>query len=83
MCSLGLGLRSVKFAVYGNAKVPQSNFPSTAIFNFDHVYFLAYFAIFLELVCRTESVRQRNHWLATKMVYFDPFCGQPMIPLLH
>ena len=38
--------------------------------------FLAFFAIFLELVCRTESVRQRNRYLVTERVFFYLFCGQ-------
>ena len=59
-------------------KVPQSTFLSTVILNVDYIYlfFLAFFAIFLDLVRRTESVRQRNHWLVTKRVFVDPLCGQ-------
>ena len=38
--------------------------------------FCGIFAISLELVCCTESVQQRNHWLVTKRVFFDRFCDQ-------
>ena len=40
--------------------------------------FLAFFAISLELVVRTESVRQRNHWFVTKRVFFDNFVTKSM-----
>ena len=51
----------------GKIRVPQSNFLSTVRFNLSKSIF---FGIFLELVCRTESVWQRNH------VLFYPFDGQ-------
>ena len=42
-------------------KVPQSNFLSTVIFIFEYVFFfLAFIAISLKFVCRTESVRQTS-----------------------
>ena len=58
------------------SEVPQSNFLSTVIFNFNHVSYLAFFAISLTLVRRTESVQQRNHWFVTKKTVFDSFCDQ-------
>ena len=59
-----------------------SSFFNTVIFNFYHVSFLAFFAISLELVRCTESVRQRNHWLCTKKVFSDRFCDQLNVSFL-
>ena len=56
--------RNVKGDV-GN-KVPQSNFLSTMILNFDFVFFFGLSAILLEFVGRTESVRRWNHWFGHK-----------------
>ena len=44
--------------------------------------FLAFFAISLEVFVRTESVRQRNHWLGTKRVFLTIFVTSSKIPLL-
>ena len=38
--------------------------------------FLVLFGISSELVRRTESLRQKNHWLVTKRVFFERFCDQ-------
>ena len=48
------------------SKVNQYNHLSTVTFNFDYVFFLAFIVISLKFVCRTESVRQRKHWVGHK-----------------
>ena len=47
------------------------------IVNFGLVFFFGIFFISLEMVRRTESVQQKNHWKVTKMVFcFYSFCDQ-------
>ena len=76
-------LISILWCLVIEKRVPQSSLLSTVILIFFMPPFLAIFAVSLELVCRTESVQQRNYRLVKKLVFFDRFLTNSMFPLSH
>ena len=76
--------KNVTYIYILEKKVPQSNFLSTVIFNLTLSLFLALFSNSLELVCRYESVQQRNHCLVMKKsIFLTVFGTNLLIPLSH